>query len=303
MGGEVRSRVAGRCVAAAFAICGVLTGPTSLARAATGAESGWWSSAPPAAAVDAAEGLLVQGGPNAASPIAYAAVTFALEVGESAATLTLAVAGDSASTPNTTLAACPLTEPFTPTQGGAMGDAPGFDCATKATAAPSDDGAAYRFDVAELAADGKLAVAILPTAATDRVVLDPPTVDSLATTRSAGDTSTSTASSSEELATDEPALEPATALGSDAFELPRPALSELPTAQPVAAPAPTPAATADPAPRTGAAPAPPVAAAPAGATSSSRSKLPAVAFVVLVALAATLWLSAGRQGEEEVVAA
>jgi hypothetical protein len=135
-------------------------------------------------------GLAVQGGPDANSPVAFSAVSFALEPGETAQSVSLAVTANSATTPGAQLMACPLTTPFSPASGGAMSDAPKYDCGSKATAAPSDDGKTYKFDVSGIAATGALAVAILPVQPTDRVVFDRPTTSSLTSVMSPASTTT-----------------------------------------------------------------------------------------------------------------
>ena len=53
----------------------------------------------------------------------------------------------------TTLALCPLTEAFTPAQGGPMADAPAYDCERSVDAAASGDGTTYTFEVAALVHD------------------------------------------------------------------------------------------------------------------------------------------------------
>jgi hypothetical protein len=107
------------------------------ADAASTVESGWWTAAPILTHPDApAEGLVVQGGPTSESAVAYAAVDYSLAAGESPVSLRLSVLKGSASTPNTTLAVCPLVESFTPEQGGPLKDAPEFDCAARTTAVP-----------------------------------------------------------------------------------------------------------------------------------------------------------------------
>ena len=61
-----------------------------------------------------------------------------------------------------------------------MADAPKFDCRTNATAEPGSTGETYEFDASSLVNNGALAVAILPTAPADRVVLSAPDANSLA---------------------------------------------------------------------------------------------------------------------------
>lgn len=169
--------------------------PLGPAHAQAADEQGWWSETnlsvpgmdaslpaqPPAPPDVPAQGLLVEGGPSASSPVAYAAVMYALAGGASATTLTLNVAPQSATTPNTTLEICPLTDPtFQAEQGGPMSDAPAYTCAKNATAQPSTSGTVYKFSVTHLVQGGTLAVAILPTSPADRVVLSQPDSSSLA---------------------------------------------------------------------------------------------------------------------------
>lgn len=161
---------------------------------AAGAESpslqGWWTSAnlggtSPAPDVPA-KGLLVEGGVSSSSgagdtgAAAYAALAYQVPSGQAPGKLTLDVAANSATTPDTTLELCPLDKTtFTPQQGGAMSGAPAYKCTKHVTAAPSSNGSSYQFDVSSLVSDGSLAVAILPTMPTDRVVLNQPGDQSL----------------------------------------------------------------------------------------------------------------------------
>ena len=161
--------------------------PAAPAAAQTSGEvqAGWWTSAP-LAAPDVGEGnLLVQGGPSAESPLAYAAVSIPLGADEVPATLTLTVAPDSGTTPNSTLSVCPLaTSSFEPAQGGSADDGPEYSCETSVDAAPSSDGS-YVFEIGDLPSIGAVSVAVLPTVPTDRVVLTTPNADALATSPSA----------------------------------------------------------------------------------------------------------------------
>jgi len=166
---------------AASVTAGAFLGAAPAAAQETSVQSGWWSSSPALAPDAPADGLVIQGGPDPNAPTAYAAVAAVLPTATTATRLTLAVAPGSATTPNATLALCPLTEPFAPAQGGASTDAPAYDCASKLTASVSSDGTSYSFDLAILPADGELAVAVLPTAATDRVVLSRPGPSSVET--------------------------------------------------------------------------------------------------------------------------
>src|SRR5439155_23450796 len=123
--------------------------------------------------------------------------------GATAESLKLTVAPGSASTRAATLALCPLTTPsFSPAEGGAAADAPKYDCASKVTAAPGSDGSSYAFDVASLIQNDALAVAIVPTASTDRVVFQRPDDNSLETTPATTSDFTSGDSSAEFTAPD-----------------------------------------------------------------------------------------------------
>jgi len=259
--------------------------PASSAGAATSVQTGWWTTAPMATAPDAPEdGLVLQGGPDFDNPFAYAAVEYALLSGESPSSVKLTIAPSSATTPNATLTVCPLTEPFTPVQGGASGEAPAYDCGTKVTAAPSSDGTTYTFDVAALAGDGALAFAILPGASTDRVVLSRPQLESLQSTNRAGSGT----------ATGEPSS--STDSGTGSFEPTGPASGSLDVPGLPAPEVSTSVAGSDTA-RSGRAEAALPAASPVTAVGSDDdSAVPTFVLVGLVLLAAALWLSAGSLG-------
>jgi hypothetical protein len=161
-------------------------------------QQGWWtqtnpgsvggSPTPPPPPDVPSDGLLIEGGVSSASgpsdsgPTAYAAVVYQVPLGDKAATLTLKLAPQpAASTPSTTLELCPLANPaFNPEQGGPSSDAPAFDCTHNVTVGESSSGNTYTFNnVSWLVSNGVLATAILPTAITDRIVLNKPDVDSL----------------------------------------------------------------------------------------------------------------------------
>ena len=159
-------------------------GATPAGADSDGPQQGWWTVANPgtplpgsATAPDVpANGLLVQGGPS--SPDAYAALVFNVPDGVSAGQLTLKLASNALSTSGVTLQVCPLENPVIKVeQGGPMSDAPAYDCSAPATATAS--GGAYTFDVSTFTSYGSVAVAILPTAPTDRIVFDQPGSDSL----------------------------------------------------------------------------------------------------------------------------
>jgi hypothetical protein len=167
------------------------------------AQQGWWTSANPgnSAAVPVtaggpdvpANGLLVESAGSSPAPVAFAALVYdtVLPAG-TAATLDLTVTAQSATTPGSTLELCPLaTSSIQPEQGGPMTDAPKYDCTTHVTAAVSSSGGSFHFDLAPLLNSAALAVAILPTANVERVVLDQPSGTSLTVPQN---TSTGTAS-------------------------------------------------------------------------------------------------------------
>jgi hypothetical protein len=283
-------------------------------------ESGWWTSAPAALAPDAPQdGLVVQGGPDPTTPFAFAAVRFTGASGEKAVSLTLKVAPGAASNPNTALVACPVSGSFTPAQGGAMADAPKFDCsAAKAPGTLAADGSSYAFTLEQLASSGgETTIAIVPTTPTDRVVLARPGADAFQT--ATADTSTSSdsssgatadsgssASSSGDAGTPVGDTGAAAATGSfGAASTPLPAVSDSGGTATDASPSPTAASVASPG-----APAPAAAATDTGAATNattapdavaasavdhgSTSKLPAVGFLVLILLAGSLWHLAGQ---------
>src|SRR3954462_4251235 len=177
-------------VVASGAAFGVLASSRA-AQADAPALQGWWTvtnnpSLPvkPSDPLVPATGLLVQGG--ASTPSAYAALSYAIAAGVTAGKLTLAVAPNSGSTPGASLQLCPLTTPsFSPEQGGAMENAPTYDCNTKVAAEPNDAGTAYTFTVSSLVSGEVLAVAIVPVDPTTRVVLSQPADSSLTTQQTA----------------------------------------------------------------------------------------------------------------------
>ena len=157
------------------------------------AGTGWWTSANPGSVLGSptpppppdvpAHGLLVEGGPDSSSPTALAAVVYQLPANTIADRLTLTVAENSATTPAATLQLCPLSNAAIVVEyGGPMSDAPTYKCSSKVTSAPSSDGKQYNFKVASVVTDDALAVAILPTSPTDRVVIAAPEQKSLTVT-------------------------------------------------------------------------------------------------------------------------
>lgn len=180
-------RLLAACAASAMFSGWLLVGP---AGALAPDRQGWWTSAnsselptsPPAPPDVPANGLLVEGGPSTSSPTAYAALVYQLPEGATASSLTLSIAPSSATTPNSTLELCPLEHPFisNPEQGGPSSEAPAYNCTHNVTASANAAGSAYKFDASSLMSNGTLAVAILPTKTTDRVVFSHPDSNSLA---------------------------------------------------------------------------------------------------------------------------
>jgi len=188
-----------------------------------------------------ADGLYVQGG--AGDPMAVSALVYEVPADQTAGKLTLAIAG----TPPAALSvqACALApgaESFKPVQDGAWSDAPKFDCAKPVPGA--SDGSNVTFDVGSLAADGRVAVAIVPTMATDRVAFAKPTDSSLATTASP---TAGTPNGAALLPAPLPAMAPAPALASNGTSTAAPPASPAApdfasSLQPSASLAPSPAA-------------------------------------------------------------
>jgi hypothetical protein len=241
------------------------------------------------------EGPSISAGPSS-PPVAYAGLVYYLPLGGSASTLTLTVAAHSVTTPKATLELCPLTNPvLNPEQGGPSSDAPPYDCTHNVSAAPNAAGSAYAFQVSQLVSDGSLAVAILPTNPTDRVVFDQPDANSLAV-------QSPPVSSLPQTQSPSPGATPISAT-----EIPIPeALPTFGISQFGPQPSPSPAA-APPAP------APPTPSAPAQASSRTYSAIPAfgvfngdnaspltVALVVAgLSGGAALWFMTGRRRPDE----
>jgi hypothetical protein len=180
---------------AAVLLCGARAGADAPTTA------GWWTAANPGpfslpVGSDVPKGgLLIEGGYGSATgaadsnPVAYAAVVYKFDAGATPGALTLTVPSGSASTPTTVLQLCPLkSDTFKAAQGAPMADGPPFSCQNSVTAALSSKGSTYTFYVSSLATDGELAVAILPTSPSDRVVLAAPGADSLPAAPASTDT-------------------------------------------------------------------------------------------------------------------
>lgn len=164
-----------RILVASAVVVGLLPICAAAAAQESRTRSGWWSVTSGAGSPDVPEkGLLVQGGPDAAAPTAYAAMSSSMAGGRRPAWLVVNVAPNTATTPGSRLVVCPLTTLFEPAYGGPAASGPRFDCSTSSTAGPSADGMSYRFDLSALISDGSVTVAILPATATDRVVLTAP---------------------------------------------------------------------------------------------------------------------------------
>jgi hypothetical protein len=254
----------------------------------------WWSAAPqavPATAADVpADGLLVQGGPAAGSPNAFAALSFGVAAGATPTTLTLRLVPSAANVPSSTVRACRLSGSFTPVQGGDMASAPAFDC-TGATAV-AVDGDHVTVDVSRLAASGELNVAIVPANATDRLAFAKPGADALAVGDVTGGVAQGTGtdpSESFDLATVAPAPM------SDSAPMPEPTFDTAPLV------APTPAQAS--ASRPGSATERAAAAVPLGATPDGGARPWAVPLLAGVAGAvALLWFGAGARAARLPVA-
>jgi hypothetical protein len=193
--------------------------PVTPVAAASSVDAGWWTSSPLPPPDVPGGGLEVQGGPDVNNPVAFAAVSFALDPGETAQSVRLAVTGNAASTPNAQLMVCPLTTTFAPASGAAMSQAPEYDCAAKATASPSGDGKTYTFDVSRITATSALAVAILPTQPTDRVVFDAPSTGALTSAKAPAATTTESSPTVDAGTSSSPAYSSAPSSGSS-FDVP-----------------------------------------------------------------------------------
>lgn len=153
---------------------------TTPARADAPAAQGWWTQGGEAAATVfgpdvPSDGLLVQGGGD--SPSAYAALRFDLPPNAFVGDLILHI---ESATPESELRVCPLTESFTPAQGGDMEDAPDYDCeADEVAATVGEDADSVTVFASPLVREDELAVALLPTEQTDRMVFQEPGDDTL----------------------------------------------------------------------------------------------------------------------------
>ena len=235
-------------------------------------------------------GLLVQGGPSVAQPAAYAALSFDLGTAAVSGPLRLVPAPTAASVPGSKLIACSLNDAsFRPADGGPIADAPAYTCASTVNATVDGSGA-YVFDIAALRRGDSLAVAILPSVPTDRVVFSRPGADVLPVTEATGDaTADVSAQPSPDAGLSTPGLD-----NSSSTPL-TPSIGGLATdgAPTVSAPAPAPPSASAGAPTPGFF----RTAQPAAATHSTSSDYAPYIVVALVALAAVLWIGAGQAPE------
>jgi hypothetical protein len=235
-----------------------------------------------------ADGMLVQGGPI--DPVAYGALVYDIDPDSAADQLVLPLPSGVVAIPGTALRLCPLvSSSLRPDVGGPIADAPGYDCASEVAGALNPEGTAFTFPVGGLLVDGLLAVAVLPTLPSDRVVLAAPGVDSLVVAGAAP--------TEEPEATTPTTLPPGLAVttggggGGSSFSAPSftPAAPLAASAAPVAAPS------------------SPVAAptAPAGfpvPIPDEAKPFAVVALATALLVAASLWYRAGRPASEQPLA-
>jgi hypothetical protein len=168
------------------------SGPTALGAGAP-TRQGWWTSLnflrpnipvalPVAFPPDVPEdGLYVAGG--SPTPQAYSALLYQVPEGLTLTTLTLHIASGSFSSPAAELVACPIQPEsvnFAPVQGGDTAAGPHYDCSRSAKGTANPTANTFTFDVRSLITGNQLAVAIVPTLPSDRVVLARPGDGSLA---------------------------------------------------------------------------------------------------------------------------
>jgi hypothetical protein len=284
----------------AAAVFGAVGGRAG-AGAASPSRQGWWKVGLPTAGVgigglgnlkdpQAADvpdgGLLVQGGQSVGQPAAYAAMAFDLGTAAVAGPLRLVPAPTTASVPGSKLIACPLNDPsFKPADGGAIADAPPYTCSS-AVSATVDSSGAYVFDVAGLRRGDSLAVAVLPSLPTDRVVFAQPGADALPVNESP---------SAADVGVAPPSLD-AGAPSSGDGTLPS-SSSDIGQLGGVAAPSVPPVGDQAPAASASSAPSPLPAAQPATATHSSSTSYTPWVVLALLGLAGVLWIGAGA-GQE-----
>ena len=292
-------------LAAALVLCCLLgSGFDRAANAdpASSVEQGWWAATNPGAPVPAltsqpdvpSDGLEVQG--PATHPASIAAVSFTFNQNASATFLTLQVAPNSITAPNTAIEACPLTSHLKPEQGGPIADAPTFDCSLAAPGTAISSSTSWKFDLSSMSNNGAVAVALVPTGQTDRVVFSKAVVQDLAVAPSSvpadsglGSDSfggnqgfsfgpSSGSSSAEVPAVSVPTFSPATPTSGSI-----PSLSSLPTARPSNSKPPRTQAVASQA-----------AIVPGNGSSSGGGKAGEVAALLLVAVVALTWWMRSR---------
>jgi hypothetical protein len=282
---------------AAAAVVALPVVPTALPAAADQPlQQGWWTrtnpggpTLPKSSPSDVpADGLLVQGG--ATGPTALSALVYSIDNGATVGQLKLTVASNTGTTPGAKVEVCPLADAsMVPEQGGPMSDAPSYDCKTNVTASPDKSGKTYAFNVASFVSRGDLAVAILATKPTDRVVFSKPSTSSLPVTQPVAPTAPPPATGAPVPASNPAPLAPASdaSLGAAPPVESGPSLPTTATTPPEPQVAPTPTPTTTPMPSG-------FAAASAGPGPGKSSPAAVGLALGAVALAAALWAYAGR---------
>jgi hypothetical protein len=165
---------------------------------------GWWSATNNGMPVSPtppdvpADGLYVENGFT--GPTAVAALDFTVPAGATVGTITVKTAGSPLITAPPI--ACLLTAAsFKPAEGGAWSDKPSYDCRTQARGTVGSGNASIAFPAAGLIRNGRLAVAILAGAQTDRIPFQKPGPGTLVVTQTptgapAGNTGATTATGS-----------------------------------------------------------------------------------------------------------
>lgn len=152
---------------------------------------GWWWFAQPAGPLDVPappyvpeDGLYVAS--NLSGAEAVSAIRVRLAEGEQASALILTVADEPRGEP--VIGACLATEPWEPAQGGALAEAPPFDCDAGASVGVlSEDGSTVTFPLAALVRAGAVDVVLVPgqdaegRATTFQVAFEPPGPEAVAT--------------------------------------------------------------------------------------------------------------------------
>ncbi|MFL6113602.1 MAG: hypothetical protein ACJ786_19900 [Catenulispora sp.] len=187
-----RLLAAGLIAAAAVAGAGTSSRP---AAAASLIRSGWWNAAnngtvaPPAPPDVPEGGLSIQGSPD--KPAAFGAVAYELSGSEAPGQLKLKISGTP--TPNAAVKACVIPSgdfPSGPNQ--PMTAQPTYDCVNvPAIAGTVTADGMITFDLSQLATSSRLALAILPVGASDRIATEAPDGSSLATQPAPTDSSDS----------------------------------------------------------------------------------------------------------------